>query len=220
VLTGTWKRCAGCRAVFACSNDHFERAWPAHRAACLVVQEREEAARRAGGLVRFVDVEASVRAWFAAQRAEAEAEAAEAAAEEAAAERARIEGLPDASLRRELSFRDVSPPADAGRAALLAARLAAPPLTRAQEEAALRRIIAERRWGRCRCCDALLPAGDAGACERCRAWRYCGEPCRADDLARHAEECDAAPGAAAFDAARREAAARARAALLWGRCKA
>ncbi len=40
VLTGRWKRCGGCRAAYFCSRDHFEAAWPAHAAACLVVQER------------------------------------------------------------------------------------------------------------------------------------------------------------------------------------
>ena len=112
-LVGRCKRCALCKKAFFCSIEHFDRAWPAHRAACYATCDREDAQRRASGLVLFrqaFDIEASVRAWFAAQRAEAEAEAAEAAAAEAAAERARIKGLPDASLRRELSVRDVSQP--------------------------------------------------------------------------------------------------------------
>jgi len=95
-LSGRWKRCGGCHAAFFCSRDHFEAAWPAHSAACTLVQEREEAERRAGGLVLSADTERERR------EARAAAEAAAEKAEEDALERARVEGLDERALRREL----------------------------------------------------------------------------------------------------------------------
>jgi hypothetical protein len=62
VLTGKWKRCGGCRSEYFCSREHFEAAWPIHSAACLVVQEREEAARRAGGLTLTAEADRVLRA--------------------------------------------------------------------------------------------------------------------------------------------------------------
>ena len=120
VLTGRWKRCGGCHAEFFCSNEHFVAAWPRHAAACNLVREREEAERRAGGLVLTAEADRELRA------ARAAAEAAADAAAEDALERARIERLNEAALRRELLRRKISLPADAPREALLAARLAAP----------------------------------------------------------------------------------------------
>jgi TPR repeat protein len=187
VLTGRWKRCGGCRAAFFCSRDHFEAAWPAHAAACLVVQEREEAERRAGGLVLSAATEQERRA------ARDAAEAAEAAAAEAAFERARVEGLDARALRRELARREIELPADAPREALLAARLAAPEVTEAQVLAFAQRERAAHAWAHCHRCEAELPepTGTTGRCSGCRRRRYCGVACQRDDWPRHKAECNA-----------------------------
>ena len=103
------------KTSFFYSLDHQWRNWPAHREACT----RIRLARDAAALAPYAgvdEVEGAVRAWFAARRAESDTEA----AAEAAADRARIAGLDERTLRRELSRRAIELPADAPREALLA----------------------------------------------------------------------------------------------------
>jgi TPR repeat protein len=187
VLTGKWKRCGGCRSEYFCSRDHFEAAWPAHAAACLVVQEREEAERRAGGLVLSADTERERR------EARAAAEAAAEEAEEDALERARVEGLDERALRRELLRREIALPAEAPREALLAARLAAPDPTPEQNLNFVRREVAAHEWAHCRFCERALPdaLGTTGRCSGCRRLRYCGAECQREHWPRHRAECRA-----------------------------
>jgi len=149
-LAGRWKRCGGCRAEYFCSREHFEAAWPAHAAACTLVQAREEAAQRAGGLTLTAGADRALRAARDAAEAAAEADA------EAAAERARIEGLDEDALRRELERREIILPAGAGRRALMEARLAAPEPTEAQLAAYSERAWRAHRLRFCHFCEKEL----------------------------------------------------------------
>jgi TPR repeat protein len=188
VLSGRWLRCTDCKTSFFCSLDHQWRNWPAHREACT----RIRLARDAVALAPYAgvdEVEAAVRAWFAAQRAEADAEA----AAEDALERARIGGLDERALRRELLRREISPPADAPREALLAARLAAPDPTPEQNLNFVRREVAAHEWSRCRYCERALPdpLGTTGRCSGCKKLRYCGAECQRVNWPHHRAECGA-----------------------------
>jgi hypothetical protein len=198
-----------CKTSFFCSLDHQWRNWPAHREACTHIR----LARDAVALAPYAgvdEVEAAVRAWFAAQRAEADAEA----AAEAAADRARIAGLDERTLRRELSRRAIELPADAPREALLAARLAAPDPTHEQNLNFVRREVEAHAWAHCHTCERALPdpLGTDGRCSGCKRRRYCGAPCSKYAWPRHRAEClawraeDKAAAAAAAEATAKDGA--------------